>query len=281
LLVAAAREDGLLIGIALLLRARNDGAPALLLVGSIEISDYLDLIVRAADLPRFLAGLLDFAASAPGEWSRLDWYNLPESSPTLAGLQAESGRRGWAYRHEVYRPTPVIALQGDFEAYLASVEKKQRHEIRRKLRRAEERGVRWYRLEDPAALADGIESMLTLMESDQHKAGFLKPQMREQMRAAMRAAHANGWLWLAFLEIDGQKAAAALNFDYRNRLWGYNSGVDNRFLEYSPGWVLLAHTLQWAAEHGRSEFDFMRGDEEYKYRFGAFDRHVMRVQVTR
>ena len=74
------------------------------------------------------------------------------------------------------------------------------------------------------------------------------------MRASVRAAHENGWLWLAFLEIDGQKAAAALNFDYGNRLWGYNSGVDRRFLEFSPGWVLLAYTLQWAAEHGRLEF---------------------------
>jgi CelD/BcsL family acetyltransferase involved in cellulose biosynthesis len=104
--------------------------------------------------------------------------------------------------------------------------------------------------------------------------------MRNRCGATL-AAHEHGWLWLAFLEIDGQKAAAALNFDYRNRLWGYNSGVDRRFLEYSPGWVLLAYTLQWAAEHGRTEFDFMRGNEDYKYRFGAFDRHVMSVTVTR
>jgi len=44
---------------------------------------------------------------------------------------------------------------------------------------------------------------------------------------------------------------------------------------------LLGHVLQWACEHGRAEFDFMRGNEEYKYRFGAQDRSVMRVKATR
>jgi CelD/BcsL family acetyltransferase involved in cellulose biosynthesis len=51
-------------------------------------------------------------------------------------------------------------------------------------------------------------------------------------------------------------------------------------MELSPGWVLLTHQLQWAGEHGRDEFDFMRGDEEYKYRFGGVERHVMRITVT-
>lgn len=285
LVLVSAHQDGHLLGIAPLFCAEYDGGPALMLAGSIEISDYLDLIVRKADLPGFLSGLLDTVASAvPAAWSRLDWYNLPDSSPTLAALKAESERRGWTYAEEVYRPTPTIALNGSYEAYLASIEKKQRHEIRRKLRRAEERGARWYLVEasaTDAGLQGEIDALLSLMEDDHNKAGFLKPLMREQMRAAIRAAHENGWLWLAFLEIDGQKAAAALNFDYQNRLWGYNSGVDRRFLEYSPGWVLLAYTLQWAAEHGRAEFDFMRGDEEYKYRFGAFNRHVMRARAAR
>jgi CelD/BcsL family acetyltransferase involved in cellulose biosynthesis len=52
-------------------------------------------------------------------------------------------------------------------------------------------------------------------------------------------------------------------------------------MDISPGWVLLGHMLQWANEQKRIEFDFMRGNEEYKYRFGAIDRHVLRVQVKR
>ena len=283
LVLVSGREDEKLIGIAPLFISEYDGQSALLLIGSIEISDYLDLIVRMDDHPRFITGLLDFLASHLADnWSGLDWYNLPDSSPTLAALKAESAGRGWAHHEEVYRPTPRIALNGDFEEYLSRVEKKQRHEIRRKMRRAEEsgRGVCWF-ISDMANPEAEINSFLGLMEHDQGKAGFLHEPMRAQMRAVIRAAHENGWLWLAFLEADGQRIAANLNFDYNNKLWGYNAGVNRDFMDLSPGWVLLSYVLQWCCENKRYEFDFMRCDEEYKYRFGAANQYVMRVRVSK
>jgi CelD/BcsL family acetyltransferase involved in cellulose biosynthesis len=87
-------------------------------------------------------------------------------------------------------------------------------------------------------------------------------------------------LQLAFLEVDGEKACAYFNFDYANRIWVYNSGLDRKFMDISPGWVLLGYLLEWAIDHKRSEFDFMRGNEDYKYRFGAVDRQVMHVKVS-
>lgn len=283
LALVTAREDENLIGIAPLFISEYDGQPALFLIGSIEISDYLDLIVRRDDHARFITGLLDFLASSlTDSWRGLDWYNLPDSSPTLAALKAESTGRGWTHHEEMYRPTPRIALNGDFEEYLSRVEKKQRHEIRRKMRRAQEsgRGVRWF-ISDMADPEAEIDAFLGLMEHDQGKAGFLHEPMRAQMRAIIHAAHENGWLWLAFLEADGQRIAACLNFDYNNKLWGYNAGVNRDFMDLSPGWVLLGYILQWACENKRAEFDFMRGDEEYKYRFGAVNQYVMRARVMR
>jgi CelD/BcsL family acetyltransferase involved in cellulose biosynthesis len=282
LVLVSASKDGNLAGLAPLFIAEYDGQRALMLNGSIEISDYLDVIVRPNEHAEFVTGLLDFLASQlAGNWRGLDWYNLPDSSPTLAALKTESAQRGWAHHEEMYRPTPRIPLSRDYEEYLARLEKKQRHEVRRKVRRAEEsgRGVRWFisDMQDPEA---EIDAFVKLMEDDQNKANFLTDSMRAQVRAIIRAAHRGGWLWLAFLEVDGQRAAAALNFDYRNKLWGYNAGVNRAYMELSPGWVLLSYVIQWCCEHGRSEFDFMRGDEEYKYRLGAVNQYVMRVKIT-
>ncbi|MFN8383890.1 MAG: GNAT family N-acetyltransferase [Anaerolineales bacterium] len=283
LVLISARENGRLIGIAPLFIAEYESKPALLLIGSIEISDYLDLIVRMDDHSRFITGLLDFLASSLADsWSAVDWYNLPDTSPTLAAFKAEAESRGWTHLEEMYRPTPRIALNGSFDEYLSRVEKKQRHEIRRKMRRAieSERGVRWFisDMSDPEA---EIDSFLKLMEQDQGKASFLRDPMRAQMRDVIRTAHENGWLWLAFLEADGQRIAAALNFDYENKLWGYNAGVNRDFMDLSPGWVLLGFVLEWCCQNGRYEFDFMRGDEDYKYRFGGVNKYVMRAKLTR
>jgi len=77
------------------------------------------------------------------------------------------------------------------------------------------------------------------------------------------------------------KAAGKLCFDYNNQLLAYNSAVNYDFMEYSPGWVRLSKLLKWANDEAYEEFDFMRGDENYKYRFGAVDRFVMRATVNR
>ena len=282
-LVTACENDGL-IGIAPLFLARHEGRDALMLLGSIEISDYLDLIVRADDLPRFIPGLLDFLASnATLAWSALDWYNLFDDSPTLPVMESESAKRGWDYKAEPFRPALSVPLPGDFEEYLMNIDKKQRHEIRRKIRRAEgdERDVRWYLVEDESTLDAEIDDFLALMANDHHKEDFLTEVMRTQMRTSVHAAFKAGWLQLAFIEVDGHKAAGYLNFDYGNHIWVYNSGLDFDYGDLSPGWVLLGYLLQWANEHGRSEFDFMRGDEDYKAKFGGLRRDVMRVRIER
>jgi CelD/BcsL family acetyltransferase involved in cellulose biosynthesis len=307
LVLVSAREHDQLIGIAPLFLTEQDGQRALMLLGSIEISDYLDLIVRADDLPRFLSEAMDFLASdSTLAWSRtstpfvpgaeaarrretagsawhFDWYNLPDDSPTLAALESESAKRGWKFTAEPFRPSLSVPLPGDFDEYLAGIDKKQRHEIRRKMRRAAEsaQNVRWYIVEDESTLDAEAEACCHLMAQDPAKQAFLTQTMRSQMKAMIHAAFKAGWLQLAFMEVDGQKAAGYLNFDYGNRIWVYNSGLDFSYRDLSPGWVLLGYLLQWANENGRAEFDFMRGDEDYKYKFGGIKRDVMRVRVER
>ena len=285
LMLVTAHDQEQLMGIAPLFLAKNrQGQEAILLVGSIEISDYLDLIVRAEHLQSFTGELLPFLAKAVSHpWQVLDLYNVLDSSPTLAALEKSAVELGWSFRQEALQHSPYIPLPGDWETYLEGIDKKQRHEIRRKMRRFESAEVptRWMMTQDAATLDEDIQTFLHLMEQDDDKKAFLTPSMREHMALATRCAFEQGCLHLTFLEIDGEKAAGYLSFDYLNRLWIYNSGIDWRFSEYSPGWVLLGYLLKWANENQRTEFDFMRGDEQYKYRFGAIDRFVMRAVVTR
>lgn len=285
LALVLAHENGRLVAAApLFYTADYQGQPRLMLVGSIEVSDYLDLLCPPQDLDRFCAALLDFLEQAGlPDWQSLDLFNILETSPTLAALERAAAGRGRALATERAYHCPYIPLPGDWETYLAGIDKKQRHEIRRKMRRLEEAAVpsRWYIVEDPAALDGEIDAFIGLMEQDADKLRFLTAPMRAFMRGVIRCAFERGCLFLAFLEIDGHKAAGYLSFDYLNRIWVYNSGIDRAWIEYSPGWVLLGYLLQWSNTHAREAFDFLRGDEEYKYRFGAVDRFVLRVTLSR
>lgn len=282
--MAGRDENGALVGIAPLFFTNNrDGAPGYLFLGSIEISDYLDFIAAPQDLPQFISNVCDHLAQDPA-WQVVDLYNFLENSLSLDVLKREAGKRGWEYKLEALQHCPYIELPGNFEQYLAEqVEKKQRHEIRRKMRRAEsaEVPVRWYIVDQKDHLEDEVDAFLKLMANDPEKERFLTPAMRAQIKISVQAAFEEGWVQLAFLEVNGKKAAGYLNFDYANHIFVYNSGLDFEFRELSPGWVLLGYLLQWANDNKRRYFDFMRGDEEYKYRFGAIDRRVMRVTIQR
>jgi CelD/BcsL family acetyltransferase involved in cellulose biosynthesis len=284
LAIITAEEEGRLIGIAPLFMANHAGSQELLILGSIEVSDYLDLIVRVEDLERFVDGILEFLLGMQDlKWERLDLYNLLDGSPSLTALEQAAMKKGLAFESTRLQHSPFIPLPGDWETYLAGIDKKQRHEIRRKMRRVEEAGtvVRWYIVEDGSTLEAETNAFISLMENDDDKLKFLTEKMREHIHLTVRCAFDSGCLQMAFLEVNGEKAAGYLSFDYLGRMWIYNSGLDWKFSEYSPGWVLLGNLIRWAIESGHKEFDFMRGDEDYKYRFGAVDRFVMRFVISK
>jgi CelD/BcsL family acetyltransferase involved in cellulose biosynthesis len=284
LVLITARRDGKLVGAAPLFHVENHaGKPALLLTGSIEITDYLDLLAGQDDLAEFCSELLSFLSSADlPHWETLDLYNIIDSSPTLPALQNAAAQKGWGHSQEKLQHSPYIPLPGDWEAYLAGIDKKQRHEIRRKMRRAEESEVpfSWYIVNDPEKIEQETTAFMELMAYEPEKAAFLTDAMRQHFYKMVACSFEKSCLHMAFLTIGGEKAAGYFGFDYLNRLWIYNSGINPAFREFSPGWVLLGYLLKWANETGFSEFDFMRGNEEYKYRFGAVDRFVVRALLT-
>jgi len=284
LAIITAREGSRLVGIAPFFITTHEDELRLLLLGSIEISDYLDVICRPDDLLPFITSLVHFVKQNLVDVEgiqKIDLYNVCDSSPSLAAFESVADEMDLKFESKRLQHSPYIPLPGDWEAYLTQLDKKQRHEIRRKMRRATEgeTSIELYITEEARKLEDDMDDFLDLMEQDPEKEEFLSPLMRDQMKSTMRCAFANGCLQLAFLLVGGQKAAGYVSFDFLNRIWVYNSGINRQYMAYSPGWVLLGHMLKWANEHGREEFDFMRGNEDYKYKFGAIDRFVLRATV--
>lgn len=284
LVLISGHLDGQLIGIAPFFSAIHEGEKKILLLGSIEISDYLDFIYEPEYGSEFITQTLAFLAEEEStSFERLLLVNLPESSPTLNYLKEACKKNNWKLDSERAYHTPAIHLADTWDAYLAGIAKKQRHEIRRKMRRAAEspQNVSWYTVNNQENLKVEIESFFDLMITDPDKKRFLTDAMRAQMQAIIQWAFDEELLQLSFLTVDDQKAAAYLCFDYLDRIWVYNSGFDPSFREYSPGWVMLSYLIQNAIENGKNVFDFMRGDEAYKYRFGAEDGFVLKVEINR
>ncbi len=276
-------ENGTLAGIAPLFLSKKPGHPlALRFIGQIEVSDYLDLICRESDLPAFCEAMLAFLEQDKQlPTHQLSLANLLNTSPTPTALAKAAEAAGWEYVQEVIQPSPYIPLAENFDTYLASIDKKQRHEIRRKLRNADlNYEVDWYSVEHIQSCQAEMDDFLAMMRNESQKDAFLTQEMVVFMQQATLAMCKQDKLVLSFLTLNGEKAGAYLSFLHEPALLVYNSAFNPRFSSASPGWVLLAKLIQWAITEGLTELDMMRGDEDYKYKFGGVNRYVSRIELV-
>ncbi len=278
-------DSGTLVGIAPLCKiSSQSGERAFRWVGCVDVSDYLDVIALPGYERALYDALLDYLASPDsGPWNYADLCNIHQRSPTHQTLTELAQERGLHARSEIQDVCPAICLPDTWDSYLESLDGKQRHEIRRKVRRIQrEADTRWTIVRDPALLDEAIDVFIQLHKaSDPEKHSFMTEQMTEFFYEMCRAVFDANWLRLAFIEVNGDAAATMLNFDYNNEILVYNSGYDpDKYASLSPGIVLLAYCIQNAIESGKSRFDFLRGDEEYKYRFGAVGTTIHRVMMS-
>jgi CelD/BcsL family acetyltransferase involved in cellulose biosynthesis len=255
-----------------------------LLVGGTEVSDYLDVAVHRGHGAAVYQALFD-ALQEDASWEWIDLHCLPAGSPTPEAFgkgAVAAGQRVALVQEDV---CPAIDLPASWPEYLAMLSRKERHELRRKMRRVERSGqVRITEASDPATLDDQLAAFVALHEaSAPDKAGFMSdPRMRAFFGLVARVALANGWLDLSFLALDGRLAASLLCFRYGDAVLVYNSGFDPQaWPGLSPGLALFAHRIRQAIESGVRVFDFMQGDERYKYDLGAQDRPVHRLFIRR
>ena len=280
-----AEDDGRLIGIAPLFYTQtDDGTSILNLIGCRDVSDYLDLIIEVGQEDAVYRALLDYLEQEAAAWDLVDLCNIPQNSLTFVQLRELAEARGYKTLVEIEDVCPIIELPPSWDDYLMMLDKKQRHEVRRKLRKADrEAETRFLIVGQEHDLQAEMEDFVELhQKSAPEKDEFMDPQMQRFFFEVAEVLQAEGWLQLAFVIMDGQKAASLLNFDYGGKILVYNSGYDPiEFHRLSPGIIVTARCIERAISLGRDKFDFLRGDEVYKYRFGAQDTTVRRLLLAK
>jgi CelD/BcsL family acetyltransferase involved in cellulose biosynthesis len=253
-------------------------------VGGVDVSDYLDVIAPAGRETDVWQALLQHRADEAAEW---DLHAIRAVSPTLEILPRLCAGAGIRAHVEREDRCPVLELPDSWEAYLERLPGKDRHELRRKIRKLERElpgtSVRSH------GSAEGWDAALTtFLElhrlSKAGKARFMDEQMEGFFRDATHALAARGWARLWFLERVGAAVASFLCLEYLDSARGsvglYNSGFDPTHAKLAPGIVLLASVIHDAIDRGAPEFDFLRGEEPYKYAFGPTPQDLFRVRLT-
>ena len=255
-------------------------APArLMLAGGADVSDYLDLLARRGHEREAWSALLEARAAEPGAW---ELHAVPGTSPTVGALPGLAAAVGLTARAEIEERCPVLALPETWDAFLAALPKKHRHELTRKVRRFEREvpdgRIVWE--STPAGIDRRLDDFLALHRASREgKAKFMDARMEHFFRRAIAALAATGGARLALLEASGGPMASFVTLEWDTTVGLYNSGFAPAHAALSPGLVLLAHVVRDALERGRRRFDFLRGEERYKYEFGPSPEPVHLVTI--
>ena len=250
-------------------------------VGSQDTFDYNDFMVSPGYESAFFHILLRCLEDQ--SWDALKLASLLETSPTLNYLPDIARGLGYQVQVEKEDVTSGIELPETWDQYLAGLSKKDRHELRRKFRRLDSSvNWSWRSVASQEEVAENLGEFLSLMRQSRiDKDEYLTPERLSFFQSITQRMSQLGAIKLFFLEVEKQRVATSLCFDYASSRLLYNSGYNPEFGYYSVGLLLNALCLKEAIEQGLGYFDFLRGPEPYKLHLGGRQRNLYQMVVKR
>lgn len=172
---------------------------------------------------------------------------------------------------------PILPLPDSFDTYLQeSMSRSSRQSLRRRIRGLEK--LPGYRQSSPTTetLPQHIDALLSMWQQRWGHYPF-------DYRNLFQHYFASGRLWLDVLWLDESPIAALAAFPdpVRRTFYYYISGFSPAHEALSPGRVIVAASIRYAIENGYQAYDFLRGDESYKFSMGAQSRMASAWQVER
>ncbi len=271
----AIREDEDIIGIAPL---RMSGAHALFL-GDADVCDYLDFVIEPGKEGIFFEILVQYLMSTEVNSLRMESLR-PDSTlmQNFAGICKTPGVTGSCRIDDVSLP---LDLPSSWEEYLDGLEPKQCREVRRKLRRIKEAGSLDYRVASKSDdLAEALDLFLELhRRSRPQKYAFMTAQMESFFRSLTCNMSEMGLVRFGLLNLDEVPVAAVMFFEYGDTTYLYNSGYDPGYSALSVGLISKILCIRESILGGKKAFDFLKGDEIYKYRLGAMEIPIFSCHI--
>jgi CelD/BcsL family acetyltransferase involved in cellulose biosynthesis len=285
--IMTARKDGDLVGVLPLAERAPQLArmmPRILeFLGSGLIgSDYLDAIVAKGSECEVMAA---FADHLNRRGMMLQLSQLRGGACAAAALAEELRRRTWIVAEEKSNICPYIDLRGHtWETYLATLGQSIRKNVTRYLRQLPKAfDMRFDCITTSAEAQGALDVNIDLHRKRWAAAGtseaFHSTPIVAFHREFVDLAAERGWLRLLVVTLDETPAASLYGLHYGPTFYFYQSGFNPAFAKHSVGVATMGLAIQTAIEGGASEYDFLHGNEEYKFHWAKVSRDIVRLEL--
>ncbi len=253
-------------------RRVEDDRRVLRFVGGVNLTDYLGPISSAHDRDEVARGLVEWLGETDVSWDELDAHNMPVPFGFAELFVDWVDRSGFEFALEQEETSAILVLQEDWDAYLSSLDSKNRHELKRKRRRlARDHPDARFRTATEETLERDLETFIDMHRGTEGLKGhFMNKEVATFFRRVAQDFSALGWLRLDFLDIGDRAVASTFGFSHGHTFYLYNSAYEPDAARLSPGLVLVSELVKESIEDERLQtFDFLRGPERYKYQLGS------------
>ncbi|UCF66452.1 MAG: GNAT family N-acetyltransferase [Acidobacteriota bacterium] len=254
--------------------------------GDVINPDFLDALVVPGLEPMVARALAPYLI-ADAEWEYARWSDLVDDG-SLVRIARELDRvTELELQKEQRSLCPYVSLPQEFDQYLATCSSTFRHKIRQRSRKIErDLKVSWQRVGGDIGVSTGIALLTRLhqqrMESTGRGGNFRKGRYREFHRELSERLARRGKLFFWVLFTEGQPFASEYGYLDRGVFYGYQMGFDPRYRSWSPGTYMMAVTMRkLIEEEGAHEMNFLRGTDDWKFRWTDEARPTVSLTLTR
>jgi len=268
-------QDEKLLGIAPL-QVKGNAAS---FIGHKDVFDYIDFITVPGVEKDFFNILLDYLKS--NGIVNLDLGPLRPDATVMQHLVEIAVLRGYSVETNQEDVFVELPLPPTWDDYLEELGGKERHELRRKMKRLLTAGSIDFRIAGDAASIESVsDDFFRLFPRSRGKKGtFMTETMSRFFHILIKTLTEAKVMRFGILSLENKILAMVLCFDYNEVVYLYNSAYDLGSSELSPGLLSKAFYIQDSIEQGKRIFDFLKGSEDYKYRMGGRETPIYRVKI--
>jgi tetratricopeptide (TPR) repeat protein len=225
-------------------------------------------------------------------WARLNLDNLRMSERRARLLLACFPKAGFRYTEGTTvnkvdgidnSLCPYVTLPGEWNGYLDTLSPNTRQKIRRLLKQVDAAGEHRISVSTAETFERDLKTLLRFWEAKwRPRKGNRTDGLVRSNATMLTRSFQSGLVYLpTFWHGERPVAALATLVDPRKRTFSfYMTGRDETFEGPPAGMILHAYSIRAAIERGFVEYDFLRGNEPYKYSFGCAERKIHSIVLA-
>ncbi len=212
---------------------------------------------------------------------------VPEDSRFLGVLRrhAAAWSRNLVIQERVMTLAPYIPLPPTWDEYFSSLSSKRRQLLRRALRELEQAHTVRFQRFNVNSLERGLSKFFDLHQRRWQSKGitsqFSNPRTKGFYRDISRKFLKRSWLHFSCLTVDDEVVSAIYGTIHNRKFYSMFNARDTRYYDYDVGHLHYMFLIEDAIERRLKEFDFLRGDEPYKFYWTKSARRYMQVLIIK